>query len=241
MINDYSDRPGERGHPITEPEEFIEQICTFDKAGVQTRVHACGDAGVKLCLDAIEEAGKRNNRKNLRHCIEHLEVVSPEDMSRFVELGVIASVQPEHMPKYDFSSHPFHSILGESRMKYSWPFGSIQRTGGVLAFGTDCPVVDISPFRGVFRAVTRMTNDLEPEGGWNPDEKLSVHEALRAYTWGGAWAEKRDHELGTLEIGKLADFTVTEHNIFEVAGDRKAMFDMRVLMTVMDGKIIYTD
>ena len=125
-------------------------------------------------------------------------------------------------------------------MNYSWPFGSVQRGGGVLAFGTDCPVVDVSPFRGIFRAVTRVTNEGEPEGGWNPKEKLSIHDALRAYTLGGAYASFRDHDLGTIGVGKLADMVVTEHNLFECATDRQAMFDMKVIMTVMDGEIVYS-
>lgn len=240
MLEDYSDRPGERSQPMIEPEQFIQQVCDFHKAGIQTRVHACGDAGARLCLDAVEEAYRRHGRTDLRHCVEHLESVDPADIPRFGQLDVIASVQPEHMPKYDFYQHPFHKILGEERMNYSWPFGSVQRGGGVLAFGTDCPVVDVSPFRGIFRAVTRVTNEGEPEGGWNPKEKLSIHDALRAYTLGGAYASFRDHDLGTIGVGKLADMVVTEHNLFECATDRQAMFDMKVIMTVMDGEIVYS-
>lgn len=240
MLDDYSDDPGNRSNPMIEPEEFIRMVCEYDAAGIPTRVHACGDAGARLCLDAVETAMKKNGKTGVRHSIEHLEAMSPEDISRFGELGVIASVQPEHMPKYDFYQHPFHKILGEERMKYSWPFGTIKNTGGVLAFGTDCPVVDISPFRGIFRAVTRLTNELEPNGGWNPEEKVSIHEALRAYTWGGAYGAGREHELGTLEVGKLADMVVVERNLFECATDIKAMFDMKVVMTIMDGEIVYT-
>lgn len=239
MLEDYSDRPGERSHPMIEPEKFINQVCDFHKAGIQTRVHACGDAGARLCLDAVETAYRKYGRTDIRHCIEHLESMSPADIPRFGNLGVIASVQPEHMPKYDFSQHPFHKILGEERMNYSWPFESIRKAGGTLAFGTDCPVVDISPFRGIFRAVTRLTNDLEPEGGWNPKERVNIHEALKAYTFGGAYASRRDHELGTIGVGKLADMVVVEKNLFECATDRQAMFDMKVIMTIMDGDIVY--
>lgn len=239
MLEDYSDRPGERSCAMIEPEEFIRQVCEFHKAGIQTRVHACGDAGARLCLDAVEAAYRKYGRTDIRHCIEHLESMSPDDIPRFGQLDVIASVQPEHMPKYDFAQHPFHKILGKERMKYSWPFGTIEKTGGVLAFGTDCPVVDISPFRGIFRAVTRLTNELEPKGGWNPDERVSIHEALRAYTLGGAYASGRDHELGTIGVGKLADMAIVEKNLFECATDRQAMFDMKVVMTVMDGEIVY--
>ena len=126
-------------------------------------------------------------------------------------------------------------------MKYSWPFESIRRTGGRLAFGTDSPVVDISPFRGIFRAVTRLTNELEPEGGWNPWEKVTIHEALRAYTYGGAYAAGRETELGTLEKGKLADLAIIDENLFDCAEECETMFRMKVLMTVMNGSIVYAE
>lgn len=239
MLEDYSDCPGEKGFSMIEPDKFVKQVCDFHKAGIQTRVHACGDAGARLCLDAVEEAYRKYGRKDIRHCIEHLESMSPDDIPRFGELGVVASVQPEHMPKYDFAQHPFHKILGEERMRYSWPFESIRKAGGILAFGTDCPVVDISPFRGIFRAVTRLTNDGNPKGGWLPHERVNIHEALKAYTLGGAYAVGRDHELGTIGVGKLADIVVIEKNLFECATDRQAMFDMKVVMTVVDGEIVY--
>ena len=124
-------------------------------------------------------------------------------------------------------------------MKYSWPFESIRKTGGVLAYGTDCPVVDVSPFRGIFRSVTRLTNEGEPQGGWNPGERVSIHESLKAYTLGGAYAAHREHELGTIGVGKLADMVITEHNLFECATDRQAMFDMKVIMTIVNGNIVY--
>lgn len=239
MLEDYSDRPGNKGVPLIPEETFIKQVCEYDKAGIQTRVHACGDAGARLCLDAIEEAQKQNGKKDLRHCVEHLESMASSDIKRFGELGVVASVQPEHLPKYDFYEHPFHKILGEERMKYSWPFESIRKSGGILAFGTDCPVVDISPYRGVFRAVTRLTNNLEPEGGWTPEQRLTIHDALRAYTWGGAYATGMDDKLGTLEEGKLADIAVVEKNLFECATDIKEMFEMRAVMTILDGEVVY--
>lgn len=241
MLEDYWDDPGNRSGPMIEPSLFKRQVCQFDAAGIQTRVHACGDAGARLCLDAIEDARRQNGPNGLRHCIEHLESMSRQDIPRFGRLGVIASVQPEHMPKYKFSEHPFHRILGEERMKYSWPFESIRRTGGRLAFGTDSPVVDISPFRGIFRAVTRLTNELEPEGGWNPWEKVTIHEALRAYTYGGAYAAGRETELGTLEKGKLADLAIIDKNLFDCAEECETMFRMKVLMTVMNGSIVYAE
>ena len=109
----------------------------------------------------------------------------------------------------------------------------------MLAEGTDFPVTELNPLRGIFRAVTRLTDDGKPEGGFNPDEKLSVHESLRAYTYGSAYAAGNDDKLGTLEAGKLADIAVFEKNIFEYAADRKEMFDIKTLLTVVDGNVVY--
>ena len=239
MLEDYSDKPGYKGKPFKDPEKFVQEVVEFDKANVQVRVHACGDGAVRLSLDAFEQAIKENGRRDARHCIEHIESISPDDISRFGELEVIVSVQPEHLPKYDFYNHPFHKMLGEERMNYSWPFESLRKNGALLAFGTDYPVVDLNPFRGIFRAVTRLTNEGEPKGGWNPKERVAIHETLRAYTYGGAYASRRDHELGTLEPGKLADIAIIQKNLFECATDKKEMFEMQVLMTIMNGDIVY--
>ena len=154
-------------------------------------------------------------------------------------MDVIASVQPDHLPKYNFSDHPFHTMIGEERMKYSWPFRSIKNKGGRLAFGTDYPVTELNPLRGIFRSVSRLTDDNEPKGGFSPEEKLSVHESLRAYTYGSAYAANFDKRIGSIEKGKLADIAVFENNIFQMAYDREQMFNMKTLMTILGGKIVY--
>lgn len=240
MLEPYTDMPGFKGHPMIEPKHLKERVALMAKNDIKVRLHACGDAAVRLGLDAYEYAETLYGRKELGHCIEHIEASSPDDIRRFGRLDVIASVQPDHLPKYDFYKHPFHTMIGEERMKYSWPFKSIKEVGGRLAFGTDFPVTELNPLRGIFRAVTRLTDDYEPEGGFSPGEKLSVHDSLRAYTYGSALAEGREKELGTLEAGKLADMVVLENNVFECAYDKDAMFNMDVLMTVVGGKTVYS-
>ena len=138
-----------------------------------------------------------------------------------------------------FYKHPFHEILGAERMKYSYPFETIRKNGAVLAFGTDCPVADITPYRGIFRASTRLTNDGEPKGGWNPDERVSVFESMKAYTWGSAYGADKETQVGSLEAGKLADFIVLEENLFECADDIDKIFDMETMLTVVDGKVVW--
>lgn len=239
MLEPYTDMPQFCSEPMIEPEKLKDKVMEMAERGIKVRLHACGDGAVRLGLDAFEYAREKAGEKDLRHCIEHIESTTPEDIARFGALGVIPSVQADHLPKYNFAGHPFHTMIGEERMKYSWPFKSLANGGAVLAMGTDFPVTELNPLRGIFRAVTRLTDDGEPEGGFNPDEKLSVHESLRAYTYGSAYAAGSDDKLGTLEAGKLADIAVFEKNIFEYAADRKEMFDMKALLTVVDGNVVY--
>ena len=239
MLEPYADIPDFRSEPLFEPDTLYKIVDALDKAGIRIRIHACGDGGVRLCLDAYEHAIKANGKNDLRHCIEHIECTTPVDIARFGELGVIPSIQPDHMPKYHFGEHPFHRMIGEERMKYCWPFNSLLRSADVLAYGTDFPVAPLLPTRGIWRAVTRTTDDGKPKGGWNPQERLSVHEILQACTCGPAYAAGRENEIGTLEAGKLADLAVFDENIFEMLNDREKMFSMQARMTIVDGRIVY--
>lgn len=239
MLEPYTDQPDFRSSPMIEPEEFLPLVETLDREGIRIRMHACGDAGVRLCLDAFEQARTKNGAADLRHTIEHIESTTPEDIARFGPLGVIPSVQPDHMPKYNFPGHPFHTMIGAERMRYSWPFKSLLDSAGVLAYGTDFTVAPLLPTRGIWRAVHRTTDDGVPEGGWNPGERLTLEEVLTACTLGSAFATGREQELGTLEVGKLADFAVFEDNFFDIIEDRARMFAQEAVMTVLDGRIVY--
>jgi predicted amidohydrolase YtcJ len=237
LIEAYGDRPGFYGKAVIEPESFTALIEKLDKADMRCRLHACGDGAVRLALNAFENARMKNGTKDIRHTIEHIEVIRPEDLNRFASLGVLASVQPDHMPKYDFDRHPFHSILGEERMKFAWPFSSLEQHGCAIAFGTDYPIAPLNPMRGLFRAITRRTDDAYPKDGWNVHEKMRRASSLRAYTYGGAYLNAREQELGTLEAGKMADIVVMDRNLLKCGEDE--IMNAEVLMTLMDGKIIY--
>lgn len=239
LIEPYENRPGFVSQPMIQKDVLFAKIIELDRANIRTRIHCCGDGAVRLALDAYENAKKINGPNDLRHAIEHIEFSNPRDISRFASLGVIASVQGEHPPRTHYAQHPFHYLIGKERMRYMWPFKSLINAGARLAFGTDYPVVEFSPFKGLFRSVNRVTNELEPIGGYNPEEKLSLHEAIEAYTYGSAYACGRESELGTIEEGKLADLVVLERNPFECIHDIDAMFNMRVIMTMFDGKLVY--
>jgi len=239
MIDDYSDAPGNTGIPLSDLDAVRRAVLEAHKRGLSVKLHACGDASAGIALDFYEEAIHLYGKNECRHAIEHLEIISPEDMPRLKELGVIPSMQPEHLalePKSEDNAYP--KKLGQRRMAWTWPLKTALDTAGVIAIGSDCPVSPLSPFPGIFRAVTRLHNDGKPEGGWNPSEKLTLAEALRGYTYGSAYGARREHDLGTLQAGKLADIAVIDKNLFAL-DDAWDILKARVCLTVMDGEVVY--
>lgn len=237
LIEEYSDRPGFFGEKYLSVEDFGEKAKLFEANGIRMRIHACGDAAVREALDIYEECRSVGGDKPLRHTIEHFEVVHPDDMARAGKLGVVASVQPDHMWAPIFEEHPFHKILGEKRCKYVYPFKSLADNGAVLAFGSDHPIAELNPMRGIYRAVTRLAEDRQPEGGWCPGEKLSLADSLKAYTIGSAYQMWSDEITGTLEEGKFADIVVLDRNLFEA--DEEEILETSVIMTMLSGEIIH--
>ena len=147
-------------------------------------------------------------------------------------------MQPEHLAMTDkFSDNPYGSRVGKEREKYLWAIKTIMNTGAHMQFGSDFPVVDNNPMLEIYRGVTRVHNDGEPKGGWNPKEKLTVGEVIKGYTLGSAYGAFRENDLGTIEEGKLADITVLDQNLFTI--DPEKIRDTKVRLTVMDGKVVY--
>lgn len=238
MIEEYSDKPGDTGTQLSDIDAIRKQVLEAHRRGFSVRLHACGDRSVRIALDCFEAAIKKFGKNEARHGIEHIECIHPDDIPRFKELGVIPSMQPEHLAlTQKFEDNPYVDRLGKERSKMTWPLKTLLDTAGVLAIGTDCPVVDNDPFLEIYRAVTRVHNDGNPEGGWNPSEKLTMAEILRSYTYGSAYGTHRENELGTLEAGKLADIVVLDRNLFET--NVEDIRSTKVKMTIMDGKVIY--
>lgn len=239
LLEDYCDMPGFKGDPLLDPNALNEAVEKAHNAGISVRLHACGDGALKVALDAYENAIMKNPGAECRHQIEHIELIAPEDIERMARLGVIGSVQPEHIvsgiPTFEGNTYP--AQLGQERCRYTWPFRSLLNAGVVLAGGSDAPVVEGNPFVGIRVGMERVHDDGKPEGGWNPDEKLTAEELLKMYTWGAAYAEGREDELGTLERGKLADITVLDRNILAVPSAE--LDETRVLLTVVDGRVMY--
>jgi hypothetical protein len=238
LLEPYSDNASTRGSTLVPQELIDEWTIKADREGFRIRYHACGDAAVRLGLDCFEAARRKNGVRDSRHTIEHIEVIDPGDISRFGKLGVIASMQPEHIASAErFAENAYVSRLGPKRIPYAWPIHSLLKTGAKLAFGSDFPVVALDPMLEIYRAVTRLHNDGEPAGGWIPAERITLAEALRAYTLGSAYGNFREHELGTLEAGKLADLIVLDRNLFAV--DAEEIRQTKVCLTMMDGSIVY--
>jgi predicted amidohydrolase YtcJ len=237
LLDPYADRPNERGGTIYDVEQYKKWIEEADREGFRVRLHACGDGAVRMGLDLFQHAENVNGKRDSRHTIEHIEVCHPSDFHRFKQLGVIASIQPEHMTSGSMDTHAYVDRLGEERSRYTWPIDSLQQHRAPIAFGTDFPIVDLNPMLGIYRAVTRKHEDGTPEGGWNPEEKINLGEALIHYTKSAAYGNFREKELGTIETGKKADLVVLERNLFEVEPDE--ILDVKTVMTIMDGEVIF--
>jgi predicted amidohydrolase YtcJ len=186
-------------------------------------------------LNIFEKAEKKYGKKpHIQHTLEHLENIQEADIKRLHSLNVIASMQPAHAL---IDPTGIENDLGLGRAKLMWTFRDMLDSGVTLAFGTDSPVVEANALRTLYYAVTRENLEGKPEGGWQPHQKITLEEALIAHTYGSARAAKRENELGTLEVGKLADIIVLDRNILEK--DPKELLDTKVQLTMTNGQIVY--
>lgn len=238
VLDDYADEPGNKGEELCDLDSISKAVPEAHKRGLSVKLHACGDRSARYALDYIETAINKYGKNECRHAIEHLELVDDADFDRIREFGVIPSVQPEHLAlTQTFAANPYPEVLGKKRADKTFPYRSLYKAAGVLAIGSDCPVVDNHPFLEIYRAVTRVHNDHMPAGGWAPSEKLTLSEVLRFYTYGSAYGCLREDEMGTLSEGKFADIAVIDKDLFSIPEDE--LINREVIMTVMDGNIIY--
>jgi predicted amidohydrolase YtcJ len=221
------------------PQELDRVVALLDRRGWQVMVHAIGDRGIRLALDAFEHAQGANQppARGRRHRIEHIETIDPADVPRFAQLGVIASMQPYHGVPTPNQTDVWSANLGEVRSARAWHYGSILSAGGRLAFGSDWPVVALDPWLGLHVASQRTSLDDLPEGGWLPAERLPLTRAIDAYTSGAAYASFDDQRKGTLTKGMLADLVILTADIF---APEARLQDTAVHMTIFDGRIVYS-
>jgi len=244
LLQPYSDEPGNSGLPQYEQQRLTKMSVDRAAAGFQIGFHAIGDRGAKMALNAFQEALSQAKTSHFpapagaqspldfRFRIEHAQVVDPDDIPRFRELGVIPSMQPNHLLT---DMNWAESRIGPERAKTSYPWSEFLKTTGHLAFGTDFPVEPITPFRGLYAAVTRMNESATKS--YYPDQKLNIHQAIYAYTWGAAYAEFEEQRKGILRPGYLADFVVLDRDITrQPASD---ILRTKVVRTVVGGRTVY--
>jgi predicted amidohydrolase YtcJ len=233
----YLDAPKTSGLPSDEmfPEgRMLDNILGADRAGLQIAVHAIGDKANRTILDMFAEVEKRNGARDRRLRIEHAQHLRPEEIKRFGAERVIASMQPYHAID---DGRWAENRIGPTRAKGTYAFRSLLDAGATLAFGSDWFVAPMEPMMGIYAAVTRRTLDGKRPQGWVPEQKITVAEAVRAYTMGSAYASGDEKIKGSIEVGKLADLAVFSADIFRI--DPFEIEKAKVVMTIFDGKVIY--
>ena len=238
MFEAFSDEPGNRGVYAAEaiPLSSIEgHIAGADKAGLQVEVHAIGDRANSDLLDIYQRVEKQNGPRDRRFRIEHAQHLRASDIPRFAELGVIASMQPYHAVD---DGRWAMKRLGAERAQGTYAFRSLLDSKATLAFGSDWDVAPISPILGIAAAVTRRTIDGKNPAGWVPEQKISVEEALRAYTASAAYAGFEEKDKGSLEAGKLADFVILSSDLFRAKPED--LEKIEVDTTVVGGRVVHS-
>lgn len=232
----YTDNPKNYGiasDSMLHPDELYGGFQLADKAGLQLITHAIGDLANHTVLDMYERLEREDGPGDRRDRIEHAQTLLPEDIPRFAQLHVIASVQPYHAID---DGRWAEKRIGE-RVKYTYAFRSLMDSGAVVAFGSDWPVAPLVPLTGIYAAVTRRTIDGKNPNGWEPQQKVTVAESVKAYTYNAAYAEREETLKGRIAPGQLADIVVLSDDIFAI--DPVKIEDVKVVMTLLGGEVIY--
>jgi predicted amidohydrolase YtcJ len=236
MLEPYSDDPSTSGILTNDPEKLTAMAIQRDKAGFQLAFHAIGDRANRISLDVFEAVAKANGPRDRRDRIEHAQVVAPMDFARFAELRVIASMQPSHQTT---DMRWAEDRIGRERIVGAYAWATMLKNKVPLAFGTDYNVEPVSPFRGLYACVTRERPDGGPKNGWEPQEKISLAECIRAYTSGSAYAEFEEGKKGELKANEFADFIILSNDLTKIP---PAQFTKtRVLRTVVGGRTVFQE
>ena len=231
LLAPYSDDPANSGLMLATPQHLAEVAARGRRSGFQINAHAIGDRGVRNVIDAYAKAGVEAKD---RYRVEHLQVIAPGDVPRLVERGIIASMQPTHATSDMYWAE---ARLGPERVKGAYAWRTVLNAGGRLALGSDFPVESVNPFFGIYAAVTRQDQKQWPAGGWYPSERLTLAEAIRGFTADAAYAAFEEKSRGTIEPGKLADFTIVEGDLY--ATPAADLYKTKVLYTVVGGEVVF--
>ncbi len=235
LLEPYSDAANTRGLLVTQPDAIEDLFNLVIPHGFQINIHAIGDRANRIALNTFAEAFSTIGGRNLRHRIEHSQIVHPNDIPRFKELDIIASMQPTHATS---DKNMAEDRLGKERMAGAYAWQTFLEQGTIVAAGSDFPVELSNPFFGVHAAVTRQDRANNPQGGWYAHEAMTLQQALRAFTLDAAYAAGQERELGSLEPGKWADFIVLDQDPYKVSNAK--LWQANVLATYVAGEAVYT-
>ncbi len=234
MFAPFTDSPKDSGFLVETEKDLYDWTSAGDKAGLQVIVHAIGDRAINTQLNIFERVEKENGTRDRRFRIEHAQHLAPGDVSRFATLGVIPSMQPYHAID---DGRWAEKVIGPERSKLTYAFRSLRDAGARLAFGSDWSVAPPTPLEGIYAAVTRRTLDGKNPGGWIPEQRITVLDALQAYTINGAFASFDDSIKGSIERGKLADLVIIDRDITAIP--RETIADAKVITTIVGGRVVY--
>ena len=227
----------DRGILNWHPDTLKKAVAEFDKAGFQIHIHAIGDWGIRSTLDAFEFARQQNGLKDKRHMMSHIQLIHPQDVPRFKELNIIASFQALWAYPDKYITELTLPVLGPVRSKWNYPINSIALSGARIAGGSDWTVSSLNPLDAIEVAVTRRGPGLKDGDALFPEEAVKLETMLRAYTLEGAYSLFKENEIGSLEVGKLADIIILDRNLFQVPAYE--IHNALVVQTIFNGKIIY--
>jgi hypothetical protein len=233
-VHPYADEPKIEVEPIFTREHFIRMASLCDRLGLQIAVHCCGDGAVRQTLDGYAAIQKLNGKRDSRHRVEHIEVCQPEDMPRFRELGVIASMQTSHAPLSRQDDPVWTDRTGPQRWPYAFPWRSLKNAGAHLALGSDWTVAPFDPMANIHVALNR-----QKYSPTDPDQRLTLEECILGYTRAAAYTEFMENQKGQIREGYLADLVLFSHDLFELKPED--IRTARAVMTMLDGRIVYEE
>jgi predicted amidohydrolase YtcJ len=231
-LEPYADQPEAMAEPIFSRDHFIHLASLCDQMGLQIAVHCCGDGAVRQTLDGFEAIQKMNGRRDSRHRVEHIEVCQPEDMPRFKELGVIASMQTSHAPLSREDDPVWTDRTGPQRWPYAFPWRSLKDAGAHLALGSDWTVAPFDPMVNLYTALNRQKYSAS-----DPNQRLTLEECILGYTRDAAYTEFMENQKGQIKEGYLADLVLFSHDLFEL--EPEDIRTARAVMTMVDGRIVF--
>jgi predicted amidohydrolase YtcJ len=236
MLAPYRDRNGDAGTPIYDQPTLDSLTAALDREGFQIHVHAIGDRAIRMTLDALEHARRRNGPRDSRHAITHLELIDPADISRFRELGVVANFQALWANGDTYLSELTEPALAPGRARWLYPIASVARSGAVVSGGSDWSVSSLNPLDAIEVGITHREPGTDGPA-WNPPERVDLATMLALYTINAAYALHQERETGSIEVGKAADLVVLDRNLFDLPAD--SIHAARVVRTLVEGRTVY--